>query len=91
MRSAFGGMAATPKRATAAETALIGKKWDAANVELAAGKLTADFQPVSDHRGSAPYRSLVAQNLLRGFFEETKLAAVPRLTERHTGTVVTYL
>jgi xanthine dehydrogenase iron-sulfur cluster and FAD-binding subunit A len=84
-------MAATPKRATAVEAAMIGKKWDAASIELAVAKLPTDFQPVSDHRGSAAYRTLVAQNLLRGFFEETRLAAVPRLTERHTGTVVTYL
>ena len=90
-RLAYGGMAATPKRAAATEAALVGKKWDAANVELAAAKLGVDFQPVSDHRASAPYRALVAANLLRGFFEETKLAPVPRLTERHTGTVVTYL
>jgi xanthine dehydrogenase small subunit len=90
-RLAFGGMAATPKRASATEAALVGKPWDSAGIEAAVAKLSADFQPVTDHRGSAPYRALVAQNLLRGFFEETKLAAVPRLTERHTGTVVTYL
>ena len=90
-RLAYGGMAATPKRASATEAALVGKKWDVANVELAVAKLATDFQPLSDHRGSGAYRALVAQNLLRGFFEETKLQAVPRLTERHTGTVVTYL
>ena len=90
-RLAYGGMAATPKRASQTEAALIGKPWDASSLELAVTRLAADFQPVSDHRGSAPYRALVAQNLLRGFFEETKLQSVPRLTDRHTGTVVTYL
>ena len=90
-RLGFGGMAAVPKRASATEACLLGKPWSAATVELAVGKLPLDFQPVSDHRGSAPYRSLVAQNLLRGFFEETQLSPVPRLTERHAGTVVTYL
>ncbi len=89
-RLAYGGMAATPKRAGATEAALVGRKWDAASIEAAVGKLAVDFQPLSDHRGSGPYRALVAQNLLRGFFEETKLQPVPRLPERHTGTVVTY-
>ncbi len=89
-RLAFGGMAATPKRASGAEAALVGQPWDAAAIERAVAQLPKDFQPVSDHRGSSAYRGLVAQNLLRGFFEETKLHPVPRLTEHHTGTVVTY-
>jgi hypothetical protein len=29
----------------------------------------------------------VAQNLLRGFYDETKQAAQPALRERHAGTV----
>ena len=90
-RLAYGGMAATPKRASLAEAALVGQPWSAASIELAAAQLGQDFQPVSDHRGSAAYRALVAQNLLRGFFEETKLTPVPRLPEHHTGTVITYL
>ncbi len=90
-RLAFGGMAATARRATLAEVALVGHSWDAASVERAAAQLAQDFEPVSDHRGSSAYRTLVAQNLLRGFFEETKLAPVPRLPESHTGTVTTYL
>ncbi len=89
-RLAFGGMAATPKRAALTEAALVGQKWESATVERAVGSLAKDFQPVSDHRGSAVYRGLVAANLLRGFYEETKLAAVPKLPEHHTGTVVTY-
>ncbi|MBK7860876.1 MAG: xanthine dehydrogenase small subunit [Archangiaceae bacterium] len=87
---AFGGMAATPKRALKTEAALLGQKWAAATVEAAALKLAEDFTPLSDHRGSAAYRARVAANLLRGFFEETRVHAQPTLTSRHTGTVQTY-
>jgi xanthine dehydrogenase small subunit len=89
-RLGFGGMAATPKRASAVEAALIGKKWDEATLEQAITKLPVDFQPLSDHRGSSAYRALVAANFLRGFYEETKLIAIPRLAERHTGTIGTH-
>ena len=64
-RIAYGGMAATPKRAAAAEAALIGASlnreasWDAALTALA-----GDFQPLTDQRASAAYRALVARNLL---------------------------
>ncbi len=88
-RLAYGGMAATPKRASAAEAALVGQPWTAPMVELAAKAIGADFTPMSDHRGSAPYRSLVAANLLRGFFRETTAVKQPALTARHAATVQT--
>ena len=66
-RIAFGGMAATPKRANAAEAALTGQTWSAAAFEAAARALTGDFTPLSDWRASAGYRMLAAQNLLRRF------------------------
>lgn len=88
-RLAYGGMAATPQRAAGAEAALVGKPWRQETVELAAKALSADFTPMSDHRGSAPYRSLVAANLLRGFFEETREVRQPRLKGRHAATVQT--
>lgn len=69
-RIAFGGMAATPKRAAAAERALIGKVWSAASFDAAATALTDDFKPLSDWRASSEYRMLSAQNLLRRFFLE---------------------
>lgn len=89
-RLAYGGMAATPKRATQAEDALLGRPWNEASVEAAVAALSKDFTPLSDHRGSASYRGRVAANLLRGFLEETKRAPVPQLTARHSGTVVTH-
>ena len=70
MRIAFGGMAATPKRAAQAEAALRGAAWSEATFEQAAQALAQDFAPLSDWRASADYRMLAAQNLLRRFFLE---------------------
>ncbi|MEM7319722.1 MAG: xanthine dehydrogenase small subunit [Pseudomonadota bacterium] len=75
-RIAFGGMAATPKRATAAESALLGQTWSEAGFETAAGALNADFKPLSDWRASSEYRLLCAQNLLRRFYLENGPAAI---------------
>ena len=69
-RIAFGGMAATPKRAAAAENALLGKPWSEVSFEAAAVALIDDFNPLSDWRASSDYRMLSAQNLLRRFFLE---------------------
>ena len=69
-RIAFGGMAATPKRAPAAEAALIGQPWGRDVFEAAAVALSADFAPLTDWRASSGYRMLCAQNLLRRFFLE---------------------
>jgi xanthine dehydrogenase small subunit len=69
-RLAFGGMAAIPKRARAAEAALIGQPWTAATVEAASAALADDFTPLSDFRASKEYRLLSAQNLLRKYFVE---------------------
>jgi xanthine dehydrogenase small subunit len=88
-RLAFGGMAATPMRAAGAEAALLGQPWTAETVARAAKAIAADFTPMSDHRGSAAYRSLVAANLLRGFFDETKDVRQPALQPRHASTVQT--
>jgi xanthine dehydrogenase small subunit/xanthine dehydrogenase large subunit len=88
-RLAYGGMAATPKRASGAEAALVGQPWSEAAIEAAARAISTDFTPMSDHRGSAPYRSLVAGNLLRGFFEETREVKQPLLSARHAATVQT--
>ena len=71
VRIAFGGMAATPKRAAAVEAALVGKPWTVATIEAAIPAFGVDFQPLSDMRASAEYRLLAAQNLLRRFFLET--------------------
>lgn len=87
-RFGFGGMAATPSRAPLAEAAAVGQPWSAATAELAAQALLEDFSPIDDHRGSAWYRRTVAQNLVRGFFEETQGGGSPSLPHRPSGTVV---
>ncbi|WP_413993803.1 xanthine dehydrogenase small subunit [Labrys okinawensis] len=76
---AFGGMAATPKRAAAAEAALLGKVFDRASAEAAAQGLASDFTPLDDWRASARYRAAVAANLIRRFQAETAAGAVHRV------------
>ncbi|TAJ91295.1 MAG: xanthine dehydrogenase small subunit [Reyranella sp.] len=73
-RLAFGGMAATPRRAHAAEAALL-KDGFAAAIAAVEG----DFKPVDDWRGSAAYRRQVAANLLRRL--ELRLAEPGRVLE----------
>lgn len=86
-RLAYGGVAATPARAWKTEAALVGRLPSAEVIAEALPKLAEDFTPLSDHRGSAKYRSLLARNLLIGFFEETKKEPQPRLPWPHTATV----
>ncbi len=64
VRLAFGGMAATPKRAAEAEAALEGRTPSTAAFQAARLALGRDFRPMSDVRGSAHYRQLSAANLL---------------------------
>jgi xanthine dehydrogenase small subunit len=71
-RVAFGGMAGIPARAPQCEAALTGQPWTEETVESAARALAADYQPLSDLRGSAKYRGAVAANLLRRLWVETQ-------------------
>ena len=72
-RIAFGGMAATPKRAAQAEAALTGRAWNEAALVEAMAALARDYAPLSDMRASSSYRMKTAQNLLRRFWLETRL------------------
>ena len=72
VRLAFGGMAATVKRAAQAEAALVGKPWSQASVKAAKLALAQDFKPLSDMRASAAYRLQVAQNLIQRLWLETR-------------------
>jgi xanthine dehydrogenase small subunit len=74
VRLAFGGMAATVRRATGAEAALLGQPWTQAAIDAAKAALAQDFTPLSDMRASAGYRMQVAQNLLQRFWLETRLS-----------------
>jgi xanthine dehydrogenase small subunit len=77
-RLAYGGMAATVKRAAQAEAALLGQPWGAdgvAAVQAAQAALKQDFQPLTDLRASAGYRLQVAQNLLHKLWLQTRVDA----------------
>jgi xanthine dehydrogenase small subunit len=75
-RIAFGGMAGVPKRAAAAETALMGQVWDEATVTRAAEAMAQDFTPLSDMRASAAYRMEAAQAMLQRYFDDLSGKAV---------------
>ncbi|MGQ3210018.1 MAG: xanthine dehydrogenase small subunit [Shinella sp.] len=80
---AYGGMAATPKRAFAVEKALLGKPWTEATVEAAMEKYAEDYAPLTDMRATAEYRALVAKNLLLRFFMETTSSDAPAQVSRY--------
>ena len=68
---AYGGMAATPKRAIASKKTLEGNDWTEINVRKAMTALTSDFTPIDDMRATKDYRMQVAQNLiLKAWLEE---------------------
>ena len=70
-RIAYGGMAATPKRASHTETFLTGKSWTEETCRAAMSEMEKDYTPLTDMRASAAYRMQTAQNLLYRFFIET--------------------
>ena len=69
-RIAFGGMAGTPHRATAVESALLGQPWQPATITAALPAFAQDYTPMDDMRASAAYRLQAAQNMLRRYFAE---------------------
>jgi xanthine dehydrogenase small subunit len=71
-RLAFGGMAATVKRATSAEQAMLNQLWNEATVQRAQDALAHDYTPLTDMRASAGYRLRAARNLLMRFWMETR-------------------
>jgi xanthine dehydrogenase small subunit len=72
VRIAFGGMAATIRRALHCEQALQGQVWDEAAIGRAMAALSEDFTPIGDMRASADYRLRVARNFLRRLYLETQ-------------------
>ncbi len=69
-RLAYGGVAPTPVRVTAAEDALAGLRWDLDAVARAQEVLARTLHPISDHRGSAAYRAALGQSLIEKFWWE---------------------
>jgi xanthine dehydrogenase iron-sulfur cluster and FAD-binding subunit A len=69
---AYGGMAAMTRRAKRCEAFLLGKKWSREIVEAAMPILDVDFEPISDARSGAEFRSAAARNLLLKFWWESR-------------------
>ena len=67
---AFGGVAATPVRAFAAEQALVGQRLDDASLRECQRAVAAAFTPIDDVRASAAYRSAMLTSLLAKFWAE---------------------
>jgi len=77
-RLAFGGMAATPKRALNAEKALAGKRLDdRAGWGASFQALEMDFTPLTDQRASAAYRRTVAKSVLEKALVEIAGSSAP--------------
>ncbi len=72
VRLAYGGMAATVKRAAAAEAAIAGQPWTEATLRAAQTALGRDFKPLTDMRAGDAYRMTTARNLLERFWLETR-------------------
>jgi xanthine dehydrogenase small subunit len=71
-RIAFGGMAATPRRASHAEAVLRDAEWHEATAQAAMLALGQDYAPLSDMRATSNYRLEGAKNTLYRFWLETR-------------------
>ncbi len=69
-RLAYGGMAGTPKRASAAEATLNGQPFSQETIRLGMQAMAQDFTPLTDMRASASYRMTAAQNMLIRYFHD---------------------
>ncbi|MGQ0383763.1 MAG: xanthine dehydrogenase small subunit [Gammaproteobacteria bacterium] len=84
-RVAYGGMAATPRRAPACERALVGASWDIRGIAAAVAALAADFAPITDFRATQEYRARVAGNLLWRLLAETTDRGAAASVWNHAG------
>ncbi|MBL8747905.1 MAG: FAD binding domain-containing protein [Planctomycetes bacterium] len=69
-RFAYGGVAATPVRATAAEALLVGRRMDAASLRDCRAAAAGAFAPIGDVRASAGYRAAMVAELLAKLWHE---------------------
>ena len=72
VRIAFGSVAATPIRASAAEAALEGAPAAGATTEAAVTALLSELHPIDDVRSTAAYRLEVSGRILRRLLEEAE-------------------
>ena len=69
-RIALGGVGPTVVRLPEAEASLAGAPFDLASFRAAGERAAAEIRPISDVRGSASYRRLLARNALVHFFHD---------------------
>lgn len=81
-RICYGGMAATPKRASHAEAAIADKPWTEETARAGMAAMEQDYTPLTDMRASADYRLMSAKNLLMKAFIETTSSAQTRVLAR---------
>ena len=67
---ALGGVAATPKLLEQASAYLVGKPVSVATAVACAELALCEFEPISDVRGSARYKKLLARQLILAHFEK---------------------
>ena len=67
---ALGGVAATPIRLPSVEKLLIGKKLDATVASVCVRELNSAISPLSDVRGTAGFRRVLATNMLRTYLRD---------------------
>jgi xanthine dehydrogenase small subunit len=79
IKIAYGGMAATPKRAIYCEKMLLNTNFSENIILKAQKSLEKDFQPIDDMRASKGYRVEIAKNLLSKCFAEIKMNKLIRL------------
>lgn len=79
-RIACGGMAAVPRRSESCEKQLIGLALADGDITSAIDALCEDFQPITDARATAAYRTTVAGNLLRRLQLEYRGGCATRIT-----------
>ena len=72
VRIVLGGMAATVRRARAAEDVMRGRPWTRETLAAAQDALDSDVTPMSDHRGSAAHRRRTARALLERWWWQTR-------------------
>jgi xanthine dehydrogenase small subunit len=68
LRIAYGGVGPVIYRLRKTEAALIGKPFTEAEVEAVTEIARSEITPISDVRGDAEYRFLLAENILRKFY-----------------------
>jgi xanthine dehydrogenase small subunit len=82
LRIAYGGVGPVIYRLRKTEAALIGKPFTETEIEAATEIARSEITPISDVRGDAEYRFLLAENILRKFyFDITGVETYQRTTD----------